>query len=176
MKSVCTWDSLGTTCNKIQQDVELGIGYMIRTCIVFFLRGCMLNSLGTSSCVEPLLKKKKTPIKPIANCATIHFPYPAGHQIPADQNKTETQTKTHTEHCPTDPLCRLCKCSPGNVTAQQIWADSPQWHSGRRQPDPLCGTLTRFNHRLGNIKYTCTEMILHHWIFVFLFLSFHEDR
>lgn len=114
----------------------------------------MLNSLGTSSCVEPLLKRKekKNNIKPTANCATIHFLYPAGHQIPADQNKTETQTKTHTEHCPTDPLCRLCKCSPGNVTAQQIRADSPQWRSGRRQPDPLCGTLTRFNHSLGDIK------------------------
>lgn len=80
---------------------------------------------------------QEIPIKSNANCATIHPSYPAGYQIPGDQNKTETQTKTHThthrEYCPTDPLCSSSECSLGNVTAQQIRADSPDWRPGSKQ-------------------------------------------
>lgn len=128
-----------------------GVFFFCVLLFLFFFKGCMLNSFGTPSCVEApssSKKKKKSPIRLIANCATIHFPYPAGHHIPVDQNKSATldkDTHTHTAHCPTDPLCRPLECGPGNVTARQIRADSAQWHSGSRQPHPLCGTLTGLN-------------------------------
>lgn len=46
-------------------------------------------------------------------------------KLPSDENKSENQTKTHMELCPTDPHRSLCEHSPENVMARQIGADTP---------------------------------------------------
>lgn len=43
-------------------------------------------------------KQKKVPIRLTANCATIHFRYPAGRHNPVDQNKSATPDKDKDTH------------------------------------------------------------------------------
>lgn len=65
---------------------------------------------------------------------------------PSDENKSENQTKTHMERCPTDPHCSLCEHSPENVMARQIGADSPDLK-------PQSKTVARPYHT----QFTCSR-------------------
>lgn len=130
--------------HEILQDVELvtwyahawSVFFLCSYVFLFFFKGCMLNSFGTPSCVEAPSSKKKSPIRLIANCATIHFPYPAGHHIPVHQNKSATLDKdTHTQHTV------LLTHSAGHWSAVQ-----GMWRHGRSELTVLSGTAEAGSH------------------------------
>lgn len=139
--------------------------------VAVFFYGSVLNSLVSSatSCNEA---QWKSPIKSSANCAIIHPLYPAGYQIPSgviDQNKTQTQTNTHTEYCPTNPLCSLCACV---CAAWGMWlhsrseltvliadrAPSCEATGKGRGQTPLQYSDQVFTTAAGNKKYICNNL------------------
>ncbi len=117
------WGRSITLCQDIHDTL-----WQVNLCACECYYGFMLNS--SVFFLLPIMQpSEKSPIKSTANCAIIHSPYPAGYQIHSgviDQNKTETQTNTHTQHCPTDPLCCL------SVSA--VWG---MWQRSRSEPTGL---------------------------------------
>lgn len=151
----------------------------------------MLNSLVsyfTSSCVKPSIKKSPLKAMPTVQPSIPHILLDIRSPVIKTKLKPRqrhTHTLTNTQgvlsYWPTLRLewvqSRECDgtADPGWQSWLETWLQAVRLGVKRQQPDSLCRTPTRFNHSWGNIKYTCTVIILHHGIFFFFFPSLALD-